>query len=424
MRHEALILRQSPSGRGGGRPDTASTLVCPFVSVPSGSGGQLVRRPAKPHAGRDAESCVTMLALGDAEDRMAPERLHALGWHDSFAAAMAPFAARGFEPARVTLEHQHIYRLYTAAGECLARVRGRLRHRAERREAFPAVGDWVAITPPQGDGEAVIEATLPRRSRFSRKAAGDVTEEQVIAANIDIVFLVSGLDHDFNVRRIERYLVTTWDGGARPIILLNKADLVSDPAARAAEVEAIAAGTPVHLVSTLARQGLEVIGEYLTPGVTGAFLGSSGVGKSSLINALIGTDRQRIQEVREKDQRGRHTTTHRELLMLPGGGLIIDTPGMREMRLWEGTLDEAFADIEAIAAGCQFRDCHHDREPHCAVRDAVAAGTLPAGRLESFQKLQKELAFQVRRQDQQAQIVEKRRWRVIHKANRHHKPRA
>lgn len=355
---------------------------------------------------------------------MGPDRLRALGWDETFAAALAPWAAQGHEPARVALEHQHIYRVYTATGECLARVRGRLRHRAAAREAFPAVGDWVAIVPPSSaDGEATIAATLPRRSRFSRKAAGDVTEEQVVAANIDIVFLVSGLDHDFNPRRIERYLVTACDGGARPVILLNKSDLVEDRQAIVAQIEAIAAGTPVHLLSARALEGLEIFEQYLQPGITGAFLGSSGVGKSSLINALLGVDRQRIADVRAHDQRGRHTTTHRELLMLPRGGLLIDTPGMREMQLWEGTLDDAFGDIDTIAADCQFRDCRHDREPHCAVRDAVAAGTLPEARLESFRKLQRELAFQAVRQDQQAQIASKRRWRALSRAVRNHKPR-
>jgi ribosome biogenesis GTPase len=353
--------------------------------------------------------------------RMESDRLRALGWNDTFAAAFAPHAERQWQPARVALEHQHIYRVYTAAGECLARVRGRLRHRAEAREAFPAVGDWVAITQPQSDGDATVEATLPRRSKFSRKAAGDLTEEQIIAANIDIVFLVSGLDHDFNPRRIERYLVTSWDGGARPVILLNKADLVADDQARfIGEVEAIAAGAPVHLVSTRTRQGLELFDQYLSTGVTCAFLGSSGVGKSTLINSLLGTDRQRTAEVRAKDQKGRHTTTNRELLMLPSGGLLIDTPGMREMQLWEGNVEESFGDIETLAAGCQFRDCRHDREPNCAVRAAVEAGALPAARLASFHKLQQELTYQAIRQDQQAQIAQKRKWKVIHKAARQH----
>jgi ribosome biogenesis GTPase len=350
------------------------------------------------------------------------ERLTVLGWDERVAAEFAPYAARGLQPARVALEHQHIYRLYTADGECLARVRGRMRHQAEAREAFPAVGDWVATEPIEtrsesADREGTIDAVLPRRSRFSRKSAGDLTEEQVIAANIDVVFLVSGLDHDYNLRRIERYLVTAWNGGARPVILLNKADLLEDVDGRVEEVRGVAAGTPVHPLSTKSGLGLEVFDEYLRVGVTAAFLGSSGVGKSSLINALLGEERQRVSDVREKDSRGRHTTTHRELLILPRGGLIIDTPGMREMQLWEGTLD-AFQDIQEIGTACHFRDCQHEQEPRCAVRTAVEEGRLPAARLASYQKLQRELAHQAERQDQYAQLVQKRKVRTMMRASR------
>jgi ribosome biogenesis GTPase len=350
------------------------------------------------------------------------ERLTVLGWDERVAAEFAPYAARGLEPARVALEHQHIYRLYTEDGECLARVRGRIRHQAEAREAFPAVGDWVAIEPfetpsESTDREAAIAAVLPRRSRFSRKSAGDLTEEQVIAANIDVVFLVSGLDHDYNLRRIERYLVTAWDGGARPVILLNKADLADDIEIRLEEVRGVAAGAPVHALSTKSGLGLEVFDEYLRVGVTAAFLGSSGVGKSSLINALLGEARQRVFDVRAKDSRGRHTTTHRELLILPRGGLIIDTPGMREMQLWEGTLD-AFQDIQEIGTACHFRDCRHEQEPRCAVRVAVDEGRLPAARLASYQKLHRELVHQAERQDQYSQIQQKRKMRTMMRAAR------
>jgi ribosome biogenesis GTPase len=350
------------------------------------------------------------------------ERLEVLGWDEGVAAAFAPHSARGLEPARVALEHQHIYRLYTRAGECLARVRGRIRHQAEARDAFPAVGDWVAIDrthlrADSGHQEASIVAVLPRRSRFSRKSAGDLTEEQVIAANIDVVFLVSGLDHDFNLRRIERYLVTAWDGGARPVILLNKADLVEDVAAHVRQVQAIASGTPVHAISAKAGTGLDIFEQYLRVGVTAAFLGSSGVGKSALINALLGETRQRVGGVREKDSRGRHTTTHRELLILPRGGLIIDTPGMREIQLWEGTLD-AFQDIREMGTACHFRDCRHEQEPRCAVRAAVEEGNIPAARLASYQKLQRELAHTASRQDQYTQIVQKRKTRTLARAAR------
>ncbi|HEY8548817.1 MAG TPA: ribosome small subunit-dependent GTPase A [Vicinamibacterales bacterium] len=348
---------------------------------------------------------------------MPVDRLTELGWNAVFAEAFATYADRCV-PARVALEHQHIYRVYTADGDLLARIRGRLRHQAGGRDAFPAVGDWVALSPGDGVREAVIEAVLPRRSRFSRKVAGDLTQEQVLAANIDTVFLVSGLDHDFNLRRIERYLATALDGGARPVILLNKADLVPDPAAFVAQAETVASGAPVYAVSSRTGQGIECLRQFLGVGQTCAFLGSSGVGKSTLINALLGTPRQRTADVREKDSRGRHTTTHRELLMLPGGGLLIDTPGMRELQLWEGRLDDAFADIAALAPGCHFRDCRHEQEPRCAVRQAVDEGRLAADRLESFRRLQRELREQERRQDQLAMIEEKRRTRVIHRAMR------
>lgn len=362
--------------------------------------------------------------MDDAPHTLAPAedlaRLMALGWDPVWAAAFAPHAEQGLQPARIALEHQHIYRIADAEGERLARVRGRMRHQAEAREAFPAVGDWVAVQR-QADGEAAIEAVLPRRSRFSRKVAGQLTQEQVVAANIDIVFLVSGLDGDFNVRRIERYLTTTLDGGARPVILLNKADLRTDDLdVVIRETEAVASGAPVHAVSTKSGAGLDAFDRYVRAGVTAAFLGSSGVGKSSLINRLLGEARQRTNDVREKDQRGRHTTTHRELIVAPGGGIIIDTPGMREMQLWDGAVADAFADIAALAGHCHFRDCQHQQEPRCAVRAAAEAGVIPAARLDSFRKIQTELAHQGARQDQQAQIAEKRRGRAGARAMREH----
>jgi ribosome biogenesis GTPase len=286
-----------------------------------------------------------------------------------------------------------------------------------RRADFPAVGDWVAIDPSAQDGDARIRAVLPRVSRFSRRAAGDRTEEQVVAANIDTVFLVTGLDRDFNLRRLERYLLVARDSGATPVIVLNKTDLVDDPSRFVEEVRALAPAVAIHPMSSREPESADVLRQHLGVGRTGALLGSSGVGKSTIINTLIGHERLRTREVREDDSRGRHTTTARELVVLPGTGVLIDTPGMRELQLWEtGAFAGSFADIEALAEGCRFRDCRHREEPGCAVRTAAADGVLEAGRLESFQKLQAEQAHQVTMQDQRAQIEEKRKWKVLTKA--------
>ena len=340
-----------------------------------------------------------------------------LGWNERLADAFAAHAAGGLLPGRVSLEHTHIYTVMLADGEKLARVAGRLRHQAATRADFPAVGDWVAIDPSAQDGDARIRAVLPRVSRFSRRAAGDPTEEQVVAANIDTVFLVTGLDRDFNLRRLERYLLVARDSGATPVIVLNKTDLVDDPSRFVEEVRALAPAVAIHPMSSREPESADVLRQHLGVGRTGALLGSSGVGKSTIINTLIGHERLRTREVREDDSRGRHTTTARELVVLPGTGVLIDTPGMRELQLWEtGAFAGSFADIEALAEGCRFRDCRHREEPGCAVRTAAADGVLEAGRLESFQKLQAEQAHQITMQDQRAQIEEKRKWKVLTKA--------
>ena len=347
-----------------------------------------------------------------------PIDLTALGWTSRLAEAFAVHAAEGLVPARVALEHTHIYRVFTDGGEWLARVSGRLRHRATARVDFPAVGDWVAIEPPVAGADARIRAVLPRFSRFSRRAAGDATEEQIVAANIDTVFLVSGMDGDFNPRRIERYLVVAGDSGATPVILLNKADLVDDIATVVDGVRSMAAGVDVHAVSCRRPESLDALRPYLGHGQTGALLGSSGVGKSSIVNQLIGHEMLRTREVRLSDSRGRHVSTARQLVMLPGHGVIIDTPGMRELQLWDSgdAAGGTFTDIEERASGCRFRDCQHRTEPGCAVRAAVESGEVPATRLDSFHKLLGEQAYQARQQDERALLEEKRRGKIGAKA--------
>lgn len=352
---------------------------------------------------------------------MTSDRLAQYGWNESFAAAFAEHAADDRVPGRVVLEHTHIYRVGTADGELLARVSGRLRHRAESRPDFPAVGDWVVVEPVP-DSDARIHAVLPRFSRFSRRAAGDTTEEQIVAANINIVFLVGGLDGDFNPRRIERYLVVAWESGATPVVVLNKADLVEDPARHVADVEAVAPGVRVHAVSAKQPETIEVLRQYVTSGRTAALLGSSGVGKSTIANRLVGHDLLRTQDVRITDSRGRHTSTSRQMVLLESGGILIDTPGMRELQLWDSgdALGDAFTDVDALAASCRFRDCRHLREPGCAVRAAVASGELTSERLASYYKLETERAQQVKQKDARAILEEKRRSKVMTKAlNRH-----
>jgi ribosome biogenesis GTPase len=322
---------------------------------------------------------------------------------------MESFRREGLLPARVAREERSAYFLLSQHGELLGDLCGRLRHDAQSPAELPAVGDWVAVSARPAEGKATIRAVLPRKSRFLRKAPGGRTEEQVIAANMDTVFLVSGLDADFNVRRIERYLTLAWESGGQPVIVLNKADLCGDVPSRVAEAEASAMGTPVHAVSAARPEGLEALQSYLAIGRTAVFLGSSGVGKSTIINALLGDERLKTAEVRESDGRGKHTTTRRELIMLPGVGLVIDTPGLRELQLWadEEAVGRTFEDIEALARQCRFTDCAHAREPGCAVRAALETGGLSLGRWKSYVKLQRELRHLASRQDQKAALMRK-----------------
>jgi ribosome biogenesis GTPase / thiamine phosphate phosphatase len=349
--------------------------------------------------------------------------LQDLGWDEKVAEAFAPFAGKAdLQPARVLIEFNHNYRLAAEAGEIDGVLAGRVKHLATSRADLPAVGDWVVVRKRPDEDRGAIVDILPRRSRFSRRMAGQITGEQVVAANVDIVFIVMALDADFSPRRLERYLLMARESGATPVVILTKPDLTADLPLRAAEAAAVAGATPLHVVNPKRNEGVDQVAAYLAPGRTGALLGSSGVGKSTILNRLAGSERQKTREVREADSKGRHTTTHRELIVLPGGGMIIDTPGMRELQLWDASegIRETFEDVESIAAACHFTDCRHRDEPRCAVKAAVAAGELPAARLESYLKLQEELAFLAKQQDERAEIDEKRRGRIGAKAMRQH----
>jgi len=334
-------------------------------------------------------------------------RLAALGWDAAWEAVRATVTTDHLEPARVAVQHRGAYVLYTAGGETAAAVSGRFRHETRAPADFPAVGDWVLLR------DGVIHAVLPRRTAFSRKAADTLAEEQVAAANVDVVFVVEALGGAPNLRRIERYLAAAYESGARPVVLLSKADLCPEPEAALAAVAAIAPGTPVHALSAFTGEGLAVFATYCETGRTAVFLGPSGVGKTTLLNALTGERRPTAAVL--ADGRGRHTTTHRELVLVDGRGIVIDTPGMRELQLWDadGGLPAVFADIDAVAARCRFDDCGHSGEPGCAVRAALDDGTLAADRYAGYRKLAREEAFITQKRDAVARSEQKRQRRIF-----------
>jgi ribosome biogenesis GTPase len=342
-----------------------------------------------------------------------------LGFDPALAAEFEPHEETGLAPGRVAVEHRGALVLLTGEGEVWAGIPGRLRHRAASPLDLPAVGDWVAYRRGAQDDRATVEAVLPRRTAFVRKTAGFESVEQVVAANVDVVFCVTSLVDDLNARRLERYLTLAWESGAEPVVVLTKADLCPDVDAAIAEVSGVTFGVPMHAVSAVTGDGIEELQAHLAGGRTAALVGSSGVGKSTLVNCLCGAERLATAAVRP-DGRGRHTTTHRELVALEAGGCLIDTPGMRELVLWDAEegLDRAFEDVDELAGRCRFNDCQHQTEPGCAVREAIATGALDAARLESFRHLQRELRYLELRHDARTRSEERKRWQAAGKIGR------
>ena len=337
-------------------------------------------------------------------------RLASLGWDAFWAAAYRAAAdhrtapkSDDCTPARIIAEHRGRYRIARGDGETWAVIAGRARHATTDREQLPAVGDWVGVSHGASDGTVLIRFVVPRRGAFIRKTAGATTEAQVVAANVDVALIATALRGDLSTRRLERYLTLAWESGAMPVVVLTKSDLGGDIEASIAEAALAAPGADVIAVSAVTGVGLDRLATYLTPGRTAVLLGASGVGKSTLVNRLLGSERQRTASTGAIGK-GRHTTTHRELIQLANGALLIDTPGMRELQLWSAAdgLGSAFADIDAFAAACRFRDCAHTAEPGCAVREAVQHGALSAARLDHWHELERELAYLARKQDSRA----------------------
>jgi ribosome biogenesis GTPase len=343
--------------------------------------------------------------------------LKKLGWDEHFEKAFSPMKSAGYAVGRITIENRERYQIATEIGECAGEVTGKFIFSAESPAAFPKVGDWVAATLFESEQKAIVHEVLPRKSKFSRKVAGNTFEEQVIAANLDVIFIVQSLDENYNLRRLERYLVMVHENRILPVVVLNKTDLCPEFEERVAAVRNLMPELTVISVSAKTDFGIDALKAMIKEGLTFAFIGSSGVGKSSIINRLVGEEILKTAEVREADSRGRHTTTRRQLIVLPDGGCLIDTPGMRELQLWQAEegMDETFADVERLSANCHFSDCTHTSEIKCAVLAAVASGELPDGRYQNYLKMRKELAHLESTVNKDSFLERKRRDKILHR---------
>ncbi|XDD56017.1 ribosome small subunit-dependent GTPase A [Leptospira sp. WS4.C2] len=344
-------------------------------------------------------------------------QLSDLGWNSFFELNFDKYKNQGLSAMRIIRENREKYIACCELGEFSCEISGKFRFSTESKSEFPAVGDWVVTSVISNEMKAIIHALLPRKSVFSRKVPGQITDEQIIAANIDIVFIITGLDLNYNLRRIERFLSIAWESKALPVVLLNKADLCPEAELRKIEVESITIGVDVYTLSATQNTGIDILNQYIQKGKTIAFLGSSGVGKSTIINSLLGMEHLKVNEVSELGSRGRHTTTYRELIILPSGGMVIDTPGMRELQVWgdEEGLKYVFDDIEKLSLNCRYRNCSHENEPGCAVKKAISDDSLDPKRLESFLKLKKEFKYLEDRQTMKASAIEKANWKTISK---------
>jgi len=350
--------------------------------------------------------------------------LKKLGWNLFFSACFEEFQAKNLAPARISAVHRNAYEVFTEFGEFPALITGKMIYAAGDNSELPAVGDWVAAECRPEEGQAIIRAVLPRKGKMSRKIAGEkASDEQVIAANVDIIFIVTSLNEEFSERRIERYVAAAYEAAAKPVIILNKSDLCADIEATGETIKKVAPGVDFHVTSAISGTGTAAIGKHLGEGVTAVFTGSSGVGKSTIINELAGREIFAVREISDFDDRGKHTTTHRQMVLLQGGGIVIDTPGMREFHMGsagEG-LREAFSEIEEFSQKCRFRDCTHDSEPGCAIIKAIEEGKISQERYDSYLKLQREIRSFNIRHDYQMKKAEQRKWKSIAKTMRHFK---